>query len=108
MAAFDVEPEDIDWGAWALAMFAGLSMVSNVKFYSGKDINLRKSVPFSTVVLIVLVVVVLFQIVDNLPELLFALFVIYAASGYLMWAASLVRRKPPPLPPPASMPPDGL
>ncbi len=42
------------WGAWALAMFAGLTMVSNVKFYSGKDINLRKSVPFSAVVLIVL------------------------------------------------------
>jgi CDP-diacylglycerol--serine O-phosphatidyltransferase len=107
MAAFVVEPEAIGWGASTLAMFAGLSMVSNVKFYSGKDINPRKSVPFSTVVLIVLVVVILFQIVDNLPELLFALFVIYAASGYLMWAVSLVRRKPPPAPP-ASMPPDGL
>jgi CDP-diacylglycerol---serine O-phosphatidyltransferase len=33
-------------------MFAGLSMVSNFKFYSGKDINLRKSVPFSAVVAI--------------------------------------------------------
>src|ERR1700686_645528 len=28
MAAFDVEPEEIGWGAWTLAMFAGLSMVS--------------------------------------------------------------------------------
>jgi CDP-diacylglycerol--serine O-phosphatidyltransferase len=107
MAAFDVEPENIRWVAWALATFAGLTMVSNVKFYSGKDINLRKSVPFGAVVAIVLVVVALFQVVDNLPELLFALFVIYAASGYLMWAVSLVRRKVPP-PPPAAMPPDGL
>jgi CDP-diacylglycerol--serine O-phosphatidyltransferase len=104
MAAFDVEPEDIGWGAWALAMFAGLSMVSNVKFYSGKDINLRKSVPFSAVVLIVLVVVVLFQIVDNLPELLFALFVIYAASGYHVGGDRAPQAAPSP---PATMPSDG-
>ena len=31
--------------AWGLAVFAGLTMVSNVRFYSGKDINLRKSGP---------------------------------------------------------------
>ncbi len=107
MAAFDIEPDDIQLGAWVLAMFAGLSMVSNVKFYSGKDINLRKSVPFSAVVLIVLGVVALSQIVDNLPELLFALFVIYALSGYALWLVNLARRKPPP-PPPATMPSDGV
>jgi CDP-diacylglycerol--serine O-phosphatidyltransferase len=108
MAAFDVEPEEIAWGAWALALFAGLTMVSNIKFYSGKDINLRKSVPFGVVVAIVLVVVALVQVVDNLPELLFALFVIYATSGYAIWVVGLIRRKPPAAPPPASMPPDGL
>ena len=37
---------DVRWLAWALTVFAGLTMVSNFKFYSGKDINLRKSVPF--------------------------------------------------------------
>jgi CDP-diacylglycerol--serine O-phosphatidyltransferase len=95
MAAFDIEPDDIQWGAWVLALFAGLTMVSNVKFYSGKDINLRKSVPFNVVVLIVLVVVAIFYVVDNLPELLFTLFVIYALSGYVMWLAGLVRRKRP-------------
>jgi CDP-diacylglycerol--serine O-phosphatidyltransferase len=106
MAAFDVEPDDIQWGAWFLALFAGLTMVSNVKFYSGKDINLRKSVPFNVVVLIVLAVVAIFYVVDNLPELLFTLFVIYALSGYAMWLVSLVRRKHPPAPPPAP-PPEG-
>ena len=34
-----------------VTMFAGLTMVSNVKFYSGKDINLRRAVPFSVAVL---------------------------------------------------------
>jgi CDP-diacylglycerol--serine O-phosphatidyltransferase len=107
MFAFNVEPEDVQWGAWALAMFAALTMVSNVKFYSGKDINLRKSVPFGVVVAIVLVVVVIFQVVDNLPELLFGVFLIYAASGYVLWVVNRLRRKTlsPPAPP---VPPDGL
>ena len=102
MQAFDIDPETIRWGAWVLAMFGGLTMVSNVPFYSGKDINLRKSVPFSAVVLIVLAVVAIWQVVDNLPELLFLLFVIYAVSGYVMWAVKYARRsrrKPPLLPP---------
>ena len=107
MAAFDIDAESVRWVAWVLAVFAGLTMVSNVKFYSGKDINLRKSVPFGVVVAIVLVVVAVFQLVDNLPAPLFALFVIYAASGYVMWLVGLSRRKPH-TPPPSSIPPDGL
>ena len=43
---YDVaRPVTCSWLAWALTMFAGLTMVSNLRFYSGKDINLRKSVP---------------------------------------------------------------
>jgi CDP-diacylglycerol--serine O-phosphatidyltransferase len=95
MQAFAVDPQSVRWVAWLLAMFAGLTMVSNVKFYSGKDINLRKSVPFSAVVAIVLVVIVVFQVVDNLPELLFVLFAVYAASGYVLLLLRFVKRKPP-------------
>jgi CDP-diacylglycerol--serine O-phosphatidyltransferase len=111
MEAFDFEPQriyEMRWVAWGLAVFAGLTMVSNVRFYSGKDINLRKSVPFSAVVLIVLLVVVLSQVANNLPELLFAIFVLYAASGYVYLAATWFSRGRPPKPPPAQMPPDGL
>src|SRR5512147_591514 len=36
--------QELRWVAAALTVFAGLSMVSNVPFYSFKDINLRKSV----------------------------------------------------------------
>ena len=35
-------------------MFAGLTMVTNVPFYSFKDVNFRKSVPFIVVFLIAL------------------------------------------------------
>ena len=41
---------ELTWLAWPLTVFAGLSMVSNLPYYSGKDINLRRSVPFAMVV----------------------------------------------------------
>jgi CDP-diacylglycerol--serine O-phosphatidyltransferase len=96
MQGFNIDPEQerwLAWVAWFLAMFAGLTMVSNVKFYSGKDINLRKSVPFSVVVMIALGVVILFYVVDNLPELLFAIFLIYAASGYVYWFVQRLQKR---------------
>jgi CDP-diacylglycerol--serine O-phosphatidyltransferase len=37
---------DMSWYAFGITLFAGLTMVSNVRFWSGKDINLRRSVPF--------------------------------------------------------------
>jgi len=110
MEAFRLEPQriyEMRWIAWTLAMFAGLTMVSNVRFYSGKDINLRKSVPFGVVVAIAIAIVMLSQVADNLPELLFGVFLLYAGSGYVMWLVDRVRRKPPPVPPPV-VPPDGL
>ena len=100
MEAYDVARADVPWLAWALTLFAGFTMVSNVRFYSGKDINLRRAVPFRVVVMIALGVVVLVQIANNLPELLFSLFVIYVGSGYAMWGWARLRRKPvaPPTP----------
>jgi CDP-diacylglycerol--serine O-phosphatidyltransferase len=94
MESYDVARADVPLLAWGLTLFAGITMVSSVRFYSGKDINLRKSVPFRVVVMIALSVVALMQVANNLPELLFSLFAIYAASGYGMWIWGRLRRKP--------------
>ncbi len=73
--------EEIRWFACALTIFAGLTMVSNIKFWSGKNINLRKSVPFFAVAAIALG----FALVSSYPPgVLFALFLGYAASGYVL------------------------
>src|SRR5216117_966758 len=56
MEAYDVARADVPWLAWALTLFAGFTMVSSVRFYSDKDINLRKSVSFGVVVMIALAV----------------------------------------------------
>jgi CDP-diacylglycerol---serine O-phosphatidyltransferase len=92
---YEIAGRSISWYAWVITVFAGVTMVSNVRFYSFKDINLRKSVPFRMVVMIALSVVALMQVANNLPEVLFSLFAIYAASGYVMWAWERLRRKPP-------------
>ena len=73
------------WVAWIITVFAGLSMVSNLRFYSGKDINLRGSVPFVAIFLFVLVM----ALISYSPaEVLFAGATIYALSGYVStWLA---------------------
>ena len=87
-----------------LTVFAGLTMVSNFKYYSGKDINPRKSVSFPVVVAIALAVVALVAVSSTLPEMLFMLFVCYALSGYAIAAWEMVRRRGGSGQPPAALP----
>jgi len=80
-----INPESIRWWAWVVTVFAGLTMVSNLKYYSFKTINLRRSVPFVVVFLILM----FFVLVSYQPAIvLFAGFVAYALSGYV-WSAWL-------------------
>ncbi len=75
-------PTDLAWVAWALTLYAGITMVSSAPFYSFKDINLKKSVPFFAV----LAMVMLFVLVSSDPPMvLFSLFVLYGVSGYVIW-----------------------
>lgn len=68
--------------ACGVTLFAGITMVSNIPFYSFKDINLRRSVPFWAILLIVLGVIL---ISVNPPVILFLGFVAYGLSGYVTW-----------------------
>ena len=82
--------EDLRWPAWGLTLFAGLTMVSNVRYWSGKDINLRRSVPFVVVAAIALGI----ALVSSYPQgVLFALFLAYALSGYVMAAWLWAKRR---------------
>ncbi len=92
MNEYQIKGQDVKWLAWGLTAFAGLTMVSNFKFYSGKDINLRKSVSFPVVVGITLGLVFLIAFASTLPEILFILFTGYALSGYVIWLLSLGRK----------------
>jgi len=93
MSEHQIQGSDVKWFAWILTTFAGLTMVSNFKYYSGKDINTRKSVSFPALVAIALSVVGLLAMSSTLPELLFLVFVCYALSGYVLAAWSMARRR---------------
>ena len=44
---------------FGVALYAGLTMVTNVPFYSFKDMQMKKSVPFAVIVLIALGIAVI-------------------------------------------------
>ena len=100
MNEYQIRGADVKWLAWVLTMFAGLTMVTNLKYYSGKDINPRKSVSFPAVVAIAIAVVALVAVSSTLPEMLFFLFLCYALSGYVLAAWGLFKRKGGRAPPP--------
>ena len=89
---YQIRGSEVKWLAWVLTVFAGLTMVSNLKFYSGKDINPRKSVSFPAVVAIALAVVALAAAASTLPEMLFMIFALYGVSAYFIAAWDLLRR----------------
>jgi CDP-diacylglycerol--serine O-phosphatidyltransferase len=82
---------DLSWFAWAVTLYAGLTMVTNVPFYSFKDVNYRKSVPFIAVFVIVLIFV---AVASDPPTVLFGLFVLYGLSGYAVYFWRLAKGKP--------------
>lgn len=82
--------EEVRWYACALTTFAGITMVSNLKYYSFKSINMRKSVPFIVIFLFALFFI--FISVDP-PGMLFMLFLGYSLYGYVMGLWSLRKKK---------------
>jgi CDP-diacylglycerol---serine O-phosphatidyltransferase len=74
--------QDVSWTMFGFALYAGLTMVTNVPFYSFKDVQMKKSVPFVVIVLIALGIAV---INIHPPIVLFAVFVIYGLSGYVLY-----------------------
>ena len=78
------------WVGLAITLYAGLTMVTNVPFYSGKTINLKRSIPFVVLLLFVLG----FALLSIHPPLvLFVCFVAYGLSGYVYWAWRWMRRR---------------
>ncbi len=91
-----VKGDEVRWLAWGLTLFAGITMITSLRFYSGKDVNLRKSVPF---LVIVLVALGFSLIAVDPPIVLFLLLLAYGLSGYVYWIKRrLSRRRPDALP----------
>lgn len=81
----------LPWGAFALTLFAGLTMVTNLPFYSFKDVSMKRSVPFIVIVAIALAFAL---ISTDPPTVLFALFCLYGLSGYVLYGYRKAKGKP--------------
>ncbi|WP_299181124.1 CDP-diacylglycerol--serine O-phosphatidyltransferase [uncultured Neptuniibacter sp.] len=80
--------------AYLIALYVGIVgvlMVSNVLYYSFKDVSLKEKVPFLILAGIVLAVGI---ISISPPTFLWMLFLAYAASGPLLWVMRKTRQKP--------------
>ena len=68
--------------AWLFTMFAGITMVTNLPFYSFKEFNLKKAVPFWVVAGFAAGL----AIVSLKPSVvLFLMVFAYSVSGYVLW-----------------------
>jgi CDP-diacylglycerol--serine O-phosphatidyltransferase len=87
-ACFDngIKGEDVSIIALVIIVFAGVMMVSNVSYYSFKDIDFKNKVPFMAMLIVVMIFV--FAAI-NPPITLFACFMLYALSGPVI---SIMRR----------------
>lgn len=81
----------VPWLAFSVALYAGLTMVTNVPFYSFKDFSLKRSVPFIVIVLIALGIAI---INIHPPMVLFGLFCVYGVSGYVVYGYRKMKGKP--------------
>ena len=83
MTELGIKGQDVPWVMFGFALYAGLTMVTNVPFYSFKDIQMKKSVPFAVIVLIALGIGVVGL---HPPIMVFAFFIAYGLSGYAVYA----------------------
>ncbi|HSC48172.1 MAG TPA: CDP-diacylglycerol--serine O-phosphatidyltransferase, partial [Gammaproteobacteria bacterium] len=75
--------------AYVLTILAGALMVSSIGYYSFKDLNLQGRVPFTAIVFLALVLIVVFL---SPQYVLFVGFFLYAFSGMLLALWRLQRR----------------
>ncbi len=81
-----------DWRfpAFVLTLATGILMVSNIRYRSFKDLDLKGKIPFVTLTIVVMVFVFISY---SPPQVLFTLFLVYAISGPIYTLIRLRRRR---------------
>lgn len=87
---YQIDGAQISALVFVLTVLVGLLMVSNVRYHSFKEFDLKGKVPFVAAVVVILVFAVIFM---QPPEVLFAMALIYATSGPIVTLVQLRRRR---------------
>jgi CDP-diacylglycerol--serine O-phosphatidyltransferase len=85
-----IDPQKVTYVALLTTLCIGLLMVSNIRYRSFKDLNLKGKVPFFTIIAMVLI----FAVISSSPStVLFGSFVLYAFSGVFISSLQWFRRR---------------
>ena len=87
---FDIHGTEVMIPALVITLTAGLLMVSRFSYYSFKDFDLKKRVPFIAVLVVLLVFVVLSS---QPPSALFIIFFLYMISGPIIGLFRWLRKR---------------
>jgi len=87
--SYGVPGKEISFLALAFTLLTGVLMVSNVRYRSFKDLDLKGRVSFMAILAVPLVFVLIFL---DPPQVLFGLFLLYVLSGPVMAAYHWLRR----------------
>jgi CDP-diacylglycerol--serine O-phosphatidyltransferase len=87
---FGIKGSNMAFVVAILVASAGMLMVSNIKYNSFKDLDLKGRVPFVAILAVVLVFAVVFS---DPPRILLIIFLAYAASGPIQYLLRLRRVK---------------
>ena len=86
----DIPGKDISMIVALMLFGLGILMVSNLRYYSFKEIDFKNHVPFFAILLVVFIFSV---IAWDPPAVLFLIFFLYALSGPVLWLKNRYRHK---------------
>lgn len=87
---YEIAGTRLAWLTLFVTTAVGILMVSNVRYYSFKDVDLKGKVPFFALLVVILVFVL---VSIDPPQVLFGAALLYALSGPLMTVWMLLRRR---------------
>ncbi len=79
--SFDVPGSALIIPSYFITLGAGALMVSSIGYYSFKDLKIQNKVPFTVLILVPLILIVVYL---SPPNMLFLVFFLYACSGIVM------------------------
>ena len=90
MDDLNIDGEDVAWWAFAVTLVAGISMVTTAKFFSFKSMS-RRAISFTAIALLAVGFGLMLM---HPPTIIFGVFLVYLASGYVVWLWRLFGKPP--------------
>ena len=87
---YGMSGDTLTWACFVVTIVTGVLMVSNVRFHSFKEVDLRGRVPFVALLVVVLIFMLVFS---DPPLVLFFLAMLYALSGPLLTLVHIRQRR---------------